>query len=70
MAHYTKYFFIFALIFLMLLTFSCIIVKEKDEIIKKETEAPYIPSPKAKIKMSDQPIRSERGDMVVSTPEG
>jgi len=62
------------LIFLLLLIFliltNCIVVKEKDEIIKKEIEIEYKPSTKFNIKMSDQIIRSELGDMVVSVPDG
>jgi len=68
--HLIKYFRFLLLISLLMITPSCIIVKEKDEIIKKETETPYILSPKSKIKMAEQPIRTELGDMVVSTPEG
>jgi hypothetical protein len=55
---------------LLFLFASCIIVKEKDQIIKKEIETTYQPSLKSKIKMSEQLIRTELGDVVVSTPEG
>jgi hypothetical protein len=51
---------------------GCIIVKEKDIVIKKEIETEYIyqPSQKSKIKMSDKVVRTELGDMVVSIPDG
>ena len=65
-----NYSFYLCFVSLLVLTTNCIIVKEKDEIIKKETETPYILSPKSKIKMAEQPIRTELGDMVVSSPEG
>ncbi len=50
---------------------SCIIVKEKDEIIVKNTE--YIPSaatPKPEIKMSNKIVRTATGDMMALLPEG
>ena len=49
---------------------NCIIVKEKDDIIKKEVEYEYQPAQKSKIKMSEKIVRSELGDMVVSIPDG
>ena len=58
------------LVFFVLLNFtSCLIVKEKDEIIKKETGSTYETAPKPLIKMSDKILRSHRGDMIVTLPE-
>ena len=61
-------------VFICILIFftSCIIVKEKDDIIKKEIEYEheYTPVQKTKIKMSDKIVRTELGDMVASIPDG
>ena len=57
-------------VFVVIFFSSCIIVKEKDEIIKKEIEYEYIPAHKSTIKMSDKIIRTELGDMIASIPEG
>ena len=64
---------IFFLLITILLNFtSCLIVKEADEIIKKEKEATiiYESAPQATVKMSDKTVRSIRGDMIASLPEG
>ncbi|MCL2039293.1 MAG: hypothetical protein FWG85_02560 [Bacteroidetes bacterium] len=60
------------LITIFILFSNCIVVKEKDEIIKKEIEyeTEYIPAQKSKIKMSDKIVRTEHGDMVASIPDG
>jgi len=61
----------FVLTITIFILFSgCIVVKEKDEIIKKEIEYEYIPAKKSKIKMSDKIVRTELGDMIASIPEG
>jgi hypothetical protein len=58
------------ILFATLFSFSsCLIVKEKDVVIKKEVPNILENSPKSSIKMSDKIIRSKNGDMVVSIPE-
>ena len=57
-------------IYILIFFSGCIIVKEKDEIIKKEIEYEYQPAQKSKIKMSDKIVRTELGDMIAAIPEG
>jgi hypothetical protein len=45
---------------------GCFIVKPKGET-KEEMQIQYIPSPQ--IEMSEEPIRSEKGDMIIFTPK-
>ena len=62
-----------SLLFILLNFTSCLIVKEADEIIRKEKEsttAKYEIVPRATVKMSDKIVRSMRGDMIASLPEG
>ena len=65
---------IFILLVINILIFfsSCIIIKEKDSVIRKEIEYEneYQPAPKSKIKMSDKIVRAEFGDMIASIPDG
>lgn len=65
-----KYKFSLLVISILFIFASCIVIKEKDEIVKKEVESDYKPAMKSKMKMSDQLIRTEIGDVVVSTPNG
>ena len=65
-----KKIYITLIIIVFILFSSCIIVKEKDDIIKKEIEYEYIPAQKSKIKMSDKIVRTELGDMIASIPYG
>jgi len=61
---------IFILALTVLLNFTgCLVVKEKDEIIKKGTIIKYETAPKATVKMSDKIVRAVRGDMIASLPE-
>jgi len=64
-----KIYIIFVISISVLLS-GCIIVKEKDVIIKKEIEVEYEPMQKPKIKMSDKIVRAELGDMIASIPDG
>ncbi|MDR0927173.1 MAG: hypothetical protein LBO69_05340 [Ignavibacteria bacterium] len=62
---------LYSLILSYVLFFTgCIVVKEKDEIIHKETEVAYESSPKASVKMSATYVVTPAGDMVATLPDG
>lgn len=64
-----KFFLILLIISWLFIANSCIIVKEKDEIIVKKSEPITAKAPKPEVKMSNKTIRTPEGDMLALLPE-
>lgn len=62
---YYKYYRIFSIFFLILFVSGCIIVKKET---KEETPQQVTLSPKPEIEMSDELVRSKKGDMIALLP--
>ena len=67
-----KYIYIIFIVSILVCFSGCIIVKEQDDIIRKEVEYEhqFEPTQKPKIKMSDKIVRTELGDMIALIPDG
>ena len=63
-----KFFLILLIISWLFIANSCIIVKEKDEIIVKKSEPITAKAPKPEVKMSNKTIRTPEGDMLALLP--
>ena len=62
--------FLFGLLIVVTFLQSCLIVKEQDIIIRKNTSYSFENTQKNSIKMSNKIIRSKIGDMIATIPEG